>query len=238
MKNFTLYSLFALLTIVSTSMFGQTLLLTPTSPQINTQSSNLIPMDSYVTVENTSASTTDVMIIRFVSDSTPGHTNFFCFGQACYGPTVDTSTAPGSILAGKDIDFKATVEPNGICGSDKIHYRFYDPNNVADSVGIDLEFGFCTAVGLNDIKEAYGIFNSGSNPANNFAVFNYNLPSNNSADRLVVYNMLGSLVKSMDIPATKGVLVLNTAELKAGVYFVSYAGQNGIKSSTRLVVKH
>jgi len=58
------------------------------------------------------------------------------------------------------------------------------------------------------------------------------------SDRLVVFNMLGSMVKSVEIPGKAGSLILSTSDLKSGMYLVSYMSNGKVKDSSRLVVSH
>jgi hypothetical protein len=76
------------------------------------------------------------------------------------------------------------------------------------------------------------------NPADAFTAFNYNLPQADQNDRLVVYNMLGATLRTVDVPGKSGVLVLPTADLVAGVYLVSYVRNGKNMDSCRLVVSH
>jgi len=58
------------------------------------------------------------------------------------------------------------------------------------------------------------------------------------SDRLVVFNMLGSMVKSVEIPGKAGSLILSTSDLKSGMYLVTYMSNGKVKDSSRLVVSH
>ena len=107
----------------------------------------------------------------------------------------------------------------------------------ADSTGFTLNFAFCTQ-GLNDVAESYGLSKPMKNPADQFTIFNYNLPSNSSNDKLYIYNMLGSLVRTIDVTGKSGNLVVNTADLKSGLYIASYVSENKVKNSYKLVVSH
>lgn len=121
-------------------------------------------------------------------------------------------------------------------GYTSIHYRFFDTDNPSDSVGVDLAWNFTTSLGENN--QQYGLSKPLQNPADAFTVFNYNLPTADPRDQLVVYNMLGAVVRILDIPGKHGALVLNTSDLKSGVYIVSFINGGRLKDSCRLVVSH
>ncbi len=194
-------------------------------------------IDSHIVVENTTPNSINFMASRSIESISNGLTESFCFGVACYAPGTAVSNFPTTIAGNSTEDFKASVNPNGNCGSAYIHYKIYVQGNAADSVGVTLGFEFCTA-GLADTKIEYGVSKPTANPADNFTVLNYLLPSNQVNDKILVYNMIGSLVKTMDIPGSRGALVMSTSELKSGVYFVSYSNGGKIISTSKLVVHH
>ncbi len=196
---------------------------------------------SVVTLDNTSSSTLNIGLTRTVLNITSGMDELFCFGPKCYPPNTAASglNSPCVIPAnGSDSSFKADVSPNGFWGSATINYHFYNQANSADSIGVTLNFVFTSATGLSENKADFGISHPLRNPADAFTVFNYNLQSSEMGDKMVLYNMLGSLVKTIDIPGKNGTLVVSTAELKAGVYFASYISGSKIKETYKLVVSH
>lgn len=199
---------------------------------------NTTTLESSVQLDNTATFPIDVVVERTINALPANMDELFCFGQFCNPPLTSITTYTTTVQGGgRENTFKAEVIPNGNCGNASLHYRFFDQNDPADSVGITLEFQFC-AVGISEYKNDFGLSRPLRNPADQFTVFSYNLSSNESDDKLFVYNMLGSLVKTMDVAGKNGSIVLSTSELKSGVYFVSYVSQNRIKNSYKLVVSH
>lgn len=199
---------------------------------------NTNTLESIARLDNNGSSTVNIVVERDVINLPTGMFELFCFGQYCNPPgTAMTSYATPIAAGGRESTFDAKVIPNGNCGTATIHYRFYDQNNPADSTGFTLDFAFCTQ-GLNDISESYGLSKPLRNPADQFTVFNYNLASSSSNDKLYIYNMLGSLVKTVDVSGKNGSLVVNTADFKSGLYIASYVSENKVKNSYKLVVSH
>lgn len=197
--------------------------------------------ESHMEISNTSNTLKQVKIERMINVQASGHMEFFCFGSGvtglCYPPGTPASNGLDTILANSaDNSFKATVRPLGSYGYTSIHYRISDTNNPADSIGVDLAWDVTTSIGEN--AQVFGISKPLQNPADAFTVFSYNLQNADQNDRLVVFNMLGSKVKSMDIPGKTGNLILTTSDLKAGMYMVSYISNGKAKDSCRLVVSH
>jgi hypothetical protein len=197
---------------------------------------NQYGIDSHVSIDNISSFAANFYVERTINYLVPLHDESFCVGLSCYAAGTTTSGTI-QLLAGRSIDLKAAVEPNGHCGTSSIHYRIVNVSNAADSVGIDLNFNFC-ATGIAENKEELGMSKALRNPADGFTLFNYNLPTNEIGDKLVVFNMLGSFIKSMDVNGLKGTIVMNTSDLTSGIYLVSYMSGNKVRSTSKLVVRH
>lgn len=240
MKKFTQMLLGMMLTAGVHTALAQSFTLSNITP-VSVVNDPWQDTESKLFIENSSGSLKRVTIERTVNVINPNHMEFFCFGSGvtglCYPPGTPASNGQDTILAGAvDHSFKATVRPMGSYGYTEIHYRILDTDNPADSVGVTLAWDFTTSLAENTVQ--YGFSKPLQNPVDGFAVFNYNLASADQGDRLVVFNMLGSKVKAVDIPGKSGALVLNTSDLKSGVYMVSYLSNGRIKDTCRLVVSH
>ena len=172
------------------------------------------------------------------------HLEYFCTPGyngnpgICYPPGTDVSASIDSVPAGSTGVFYADVIPGGNTGTTSLYYRFYSADDFSDSVSVQLNFDF-TTVGINEVKNTQILSQPSPNPADEFTVFTYKVQENASNDNLVIYNMLGSKVKTIEVPGTNGVVVVSTADLRAGVYFVSYQQGNGkLVNTCKLVVSH
>lgn len=235
MKKYLLLPL--LLIGFSYASSGQNLLLSGYNLTVS-DPGNTTTLESTARLDNTGSTPVDIIVERDVISLPTGMYELFCFGQFCNPPgTAITSYTTPIVAGGRESTFDAKVIPNGNCGTASIHYRFYDQNNPADSTGFTLDFAFCTQ-GLNDVAESFGLSKPLRNPADQFTVFTYNLASNSSNDKLYIYNMLGSLVRTYDVSGKNGSLVVNTADLKSGLYIATYVSENKVKNSHKLVVSH
>jgi|GEM_PF-2050017 len=239
MKKFTLVVLTAFSLCSMQNVIAQSFTLSNVTPVV-VVSDPWAATDAHVVIDNNSSSLKQVTITRMINTIVPGQIEFFCYGATtglCYPPGTDSSNGNDTILANSsDNSFKATVSPLGNTGYTSIHYRIFDTNNPADSVGVDLAWDVTTSINENNI--VYGLSKPLQNPADGFTVFNYNLKLADQSDRLVVFNMLGSMVKSVEIPGKAGSLILSTSDLKSGMYLVSYMSNGKVKDSSRLVVSH
>ena len=237
MKNSTLLLSFFLLAFGFT-VNAQSLVLSGYSQTVYSNDSSAT-LSSYMSIENHAFVTESIMMDRTVINLVPGMGEQFCFGPKCYPQGTAASAFP-AVIAGNSTNnsFIGDVVPKGLFGSNSIYYHFYDQNNISDSIGITLNFVFSSATGLSENKEEFGVSHPLRNPADAFTVFSYNLQTNEIGDKMVIYNMLGSLVKTMDIQGKNGTLVMSTAELKSGIYFASYISGNKVRETYKLVVAH
>lgn len=240
MKKFTLIVLTCIVSLNMNPVSAQSFTLGNFTP-VTVISDPWQDTESHVHITNTTSVSKQVKVDRFINVLASGHVEFFCFGSGttglCYPPNTAFSNGNDTIFASStDQSFKGTIRPLGNYGYTSIHYRFSDTNNPSDSVGVDLAWDFTTSI--NENQQVYGISKPLQNPADAFTVFSFNLQSNDQNDKLVVFNMLGSKVKSIDIPGVSGALVLTTSDLKAGMYMVSYISNGKVKDSCRLVVSH
>ena len=235
MKKYLLSSVFILgFSLIS---LGQNLVLSGYNLTVS-DPGNSTALSSTARLDNNGSSPVDIIVERDIINLPTGMYELFCYGAFCNPPgTIVTSYATPLAAGARESTFDAKVTPNGNCGTATIYYRFYDQNNPADSTGFTLNFAFCTQ-GLNDVAESFGLSKPLKNPADQFTVFTYNLPSNSTNDKLYIYNMLGSLVKTYDVTGRNGSLVVNTADLKSGLYVATYVSENRIKNSHKLVVSH
>lgn len=239
MKKITLFVLSLVALVGINESNGQSFSLSNFNP-VTVSNDPWAFVESHVHISNTTNTLKRVKIERFINTISSGQLEFFCYGATtglCYPPGTAASNGLDTILANStDVSFKATLRPNGNFGPASIHYRILDTDNPSDSVGVDLAWDITTSINEND--QVFGLSKPLQNPADAFTVYNYNLRSADQSDRLVVFNMLGSKVKTMDIPGKSGTLILTTSDLKAGVYMVSYITNGKVTDTSRLVVSH
>ncbi|MBT8196824.1 MAG: T9SS type A sorting domain-containing protein [Bacteroidia bacterium] len=194
-------------------------------------------IDAYVTIENHSP--TDSLFVlaeRTVNNLATNHINLFCYGINCYPPS--TSLSPDVIGLGpgdSDNTFKSQLLTGQSVGVSEVKYCFYDQGSTSDSVCVRFVYDI-TVVGVEDIAKDATFSNASPNPANRFTAFTYDLKGNTQNFEIQVYNMLGSVVKTVQVPQQRGALIINTAELENGVYFCSLVSEGKTYLTQKLLV--
>jgi hypothetical protein len=194
-------------------------------------------MESHVTIKNTGTDTLRVIVARTINSMNSAHATFFCWA-VCYGPATSISPDPITIPPGdSSIAFKGTVS-SGVHptnGVDDITYCFYDMNSISDTVCTNFVYTF--AVGINEISTRATIANAYPNPADAATSIAYNLYGAKDA-RIVLYNMLGSVIKEIKLNDRQNSVNFSTADLKSGVYFYSLIADGKSLAAKKLIVSH
>jgi hypothetical protein len=198
-----------------------------------------IAMVSHAMVKNDGAASKQVKVRKIEISLIPGTTNTFCWGL-CFPPTTYVSPSPIAISAGATdtSDFSGDYTPNGQIGTSLIAYKFFNINDLNDTVMVVVSYN-ATGVGISNVSENKVIFsNAYPNPANSYTVFNYNLPLSSTNPKIVIRDLLGSVVGESMLSGNRGNAVISTSELKSGIYFYSLMVNDRIFTTRKLVVQH
>jgi len=190
-----------------------------------------------VDVVNTSGSSKDVVMFRQINNLATGHQSYFCWGSFCYNPGVSTSMAE-TMPAGSSLHARAYLSTGNVSGLSTVTYCWYDANNSSDS--ICLEFIYDITTGINEVANANADFLSlpYPNPAGIKTTLFYHVKKQDAGSRIVFYNMIGSKILDIKLDDSKQELQVNTASLKAGVYYYSLISGGKTIGTKKLIVSH
>ncbi|MDP4290958.1 MAG: T9SS type A sorting domain-containing protein [Bacteroidota bacterium] len=90
----------------------------------------------------------------------------------------------------------------------------------------------------NDLAKGIEFSNPFPNPANQQTGINFQLPSPNSEARVMLRNLLGSVVKEIRVTGAENRFFINTSDLNNGLYFYSVMFENRVLFTKKLIVKH
>lgn len=195
-----------------------------------------IRLEAHLEVENSNNNDLFVMINCDRSQMNAAHQTYYCWAL-CYDTTVCNSPDP-LVLAGRSIDvssFHSYIYPNGVAGASTITYTFFDQNNPSDQASASITFDVLTA-GINEVSRGT-LSTANPNPANSFANISYSVPVLKNG-KLVVHNMLGTVVKEYRLTNAQASVLLSTSELSSGVYVYSLINDGKSVSTKKLVVAH
>lgn len=168
----------------------------------------------------------------------------FCWGELCFdygtGITPDIESLLVTIEPGEsDNTFKGLYEHMGVEGVSRFRYCFFDVDD--ESIEICREVAYCVdaaecVVGVAERAEP-SLGNMGPNPVLGQAAFNFDFgASAGTVQRsVVIYNMVGSIVKEITVNGSVGTIFINGQEFEAGIYFYAML-ENGTPVATRKFV--
>ena len=233
MRKITLFVLMAL--SVSLSHAQSIVLSNSNSPLTETDTNQ---MDGTVWVQNSTSSAMDVMCMRTVNNLYPGHGSHFCWNVCYTDESTFISTAPVNIPSGAtSYYFHGYIVPHGYnFGHSTVCYRFYDANNIADSVSTCFEYDNAVGIQTLDASAVNPLSEPSPNPANNLTGIKYSAGSNGA--RIVVYNLLGKEVKEIKLTEKQGAIIITTSDLGQGVYYYSLFANGKMLATKKLVIAH
>ena len=187
-------------------------------------------------VKNVSANPVQAKLRKFEVDVIPGTSNLFCWGL-CFPPFIFESPDPIVIQPNTVCEeFSGHYTSNGISGVSVMRYTIFDAVHITDSAYFFVEFNSGT-VGLTDyLNKKISVSNPYPNPAKSQTTFNYQLPANNSKSSIKIHNLLGALVKEVQLVGQEGKVTINVGDLNDGVYFYSVVVNNNTFETKRLII--
>jgi len=159
-----------------------------------------------------------------------GTQNQFCVGQHCYAPNATISGAE-ALDANNEALLILYYYPRGHTESATINYKVYNSNNVNIDFEFTVEYTLTSGIELLNASEKLKAY---PNPANDKVEIAYKATE---ASQIVLYNIVGTKVKSFNVSAGTSSIELGTDALPAGTYFYSLINKQGTETK-RLVIKH
>ncbi len=193
-----------------------------------------------ILVKNTAASTDTFKVFRTVINIDALDQTQFCWGGLCYGSTTNTSNLSLACPQNDTIDFigngfHAVFVAGTECVTRQVHYRFYNIHNLADSVGITLQYNCVT--GINEVAAVGGsVSDAYPNPVASSSLINYKLDAKAQKAKFVFYDVLGKVVKQITVADKEGSEKINHNDFEAGIYFYSFVVDDKIIATKKLVV--
>jgi hypothetical protein len=169
-----------------------------------------------------------------------GQSSYFCWGEDCFGSSTISFPSAKTIEAGRSsLKFTSILDAGLAATISSVKYLIYDVNNPADSLVHEISY---VIEDQNSKKLLFQnrdiqISNIYPNPVDNYAFINYNFQNKNLNARIVIHNVLGSIIGEYDLPSYETRLKISTNELNPGIYFYTLRVENDNIITKKLVVK-
>jgi hypothetical protein len=197
---------------------------------------------------NGSDDSDSILVKRRIISVLDGLADQLCWGL-CYLPNTDSifiSPSGMRINAGESTEEAAFSghylnrefdEPIGVIGTSVFEYTFFNADDENENVVVIVKFvtspdGIADKLMVNGyISEIY------PNPATSHVSLDYNLTSDVDQANLRIVNILGAVVKDINLNRNDSNHRLDISDLESGVYFYSMLINNEVYKTKKLVVR-
>lgn len=190
-----------------------------------------------INITNSSDADINIRLKKQETDVVNGTVNSFCIGS-CYMPETYESNEDFFLLAGETTERDEVYFeffPEGHSGESTIYYEFWDNDNPDDKVSVTVNYSIVTTSVQSKFNET--TLNAYPNPVSGSTVsINYNFAFAPNNAKLLVHNILGVEMKTINLQQSAGRLTLDIDDLPKGIYLYSLEN-NGRKISTKRFVK-
>lgn len=195
---------------------------------------------AYANLHNNTGHDMNIKVARKKIDIIDGTMSQICWAGLCYSPMVDTSVLSQVVVAGgssSDEDFSGHYLPNGHMGTSIIEFTFYNVDNPTEFVSVNVYFVIEYAGIAEDAMHGGSISEIYPNPATNYVNLDFDLTPSVKQAKVRVINLLGSVVKEVEIEKSTNQLKLDVSDLDNGVYFYSVIINGDTYKTKKLVVR-
>lgn len=192
-------------------------------------------IEYHAKLHNTSGASKTVKVKRYKLNVGIFAVNDFCW-TACYDPSTDVSPFGIAVPAGATDTSFVTHYTHGedVSGTSTYKFVFYDQANPNDSAFFVINFNI--TVGIDEAKANAVLSNAFPNPASTMFSLKYDLNQYVQTAKIVVYDMLGKVVKEIAIDDKQGTAKVNVEDLNSGVYFYSFYVNDKAIATKKIVV--
>jgi len=165
----------------------------------------------------------------------------FCINNDCSETNIVENHSlikllPGQVYSG----FSSTLETGLVPGNSSVKYLVYNVANRAESVEVELNYSIKEkdkegVFYASDVVELSDVF---PNPVRDKAIFNYTYLNPDNEAKIIVHNVLGSIMNEFSLSAYESRLIIPVDNYNPGVYFYTlYIDNKGVATKKMVVRK-
>jgi len=192
-------------------------------------------------IKNLTNEPLQLVIRRIDNEIGSSQKSFFCFDGECFEDSAEQLPEQYVIPAGEtSLKFESILETGLVAGLSKVKYIIYDRNNPAEAIEYQLTYN------IEEKKEKNLIYNSDDlrindvypNPVSEYAIIDYNILNREVEAKVILHNVLGSVVGEYQLPFLENKVTIKTNEYNPGVYFYTlYIDNDGVMTRKLIVRK-
>lgn len=194
-----------------------------------------------ITIKNLTDAPLNLVIRRVDQAIGSSQNSFFCLDGKCFDSEMDQLPVPYLIPAGEtSLAFESVMETGLAEGISSVKYIIYDRNHPTEAVEVDLSYT------VAEKKEKNIIYDSDKlklndvypNPVTEFAIIDYNIINNSVDAKIIIHNVLGSVMGEYQLPYLENKVTIKTEDFNPGVYFYTlYVDNDGVLTRKLIIRK-
>ncbi|ELR70340.1 hypothetical protein C900_04025 [Fulvivirga imtechensis AK7] len=194
-----------------------------------------------IKIKNLSDKPLQIIVKRIDKVIGTSQENYICWDGECYGADVNQVPLSKRIEPGEtSAKFRSVLESGLVAGFSTVKYLIYDRNNPADAIEYEITYT------VEDDSAKPTIFTSEDvrindvypNPVVDFAIVDYNLLKEDTKAKIVIHNVLGSIIGEYELAYLETKLKIKTENFNPGVYFYTlYIDNDGVMTRKLIVRK-
>jgi len=197
-------------------------------------------IEAPVSIKNVSLKPVEITIHRTLNNISNGQESYFCMGRTCFAPETDISTESKILRPGEIFDGFRSVLRSGMGKSNtQISYCFVNVADPTDKLCTTLNYQIESSEG-NEVlffNKDINISNIYPNPINEVALFDYEVKNAGAKPKIILHNVLGSIVGEYVLNEFENKLKIYTQSFKPGVYFYTLNMDNQNLITKKFVIK-
>ena len=193
-----------------------------------------------VTIKNNSDHVIHLMIQRITSQIGSTQSTFFCWDEDCFDQDTHMLPTSKKLSPGEESSaFLAVLEAGLTEQFSTVTYIFYDRDNPSNAVTYELNYNIeeKDLKGLLYESEDITLSDAYPNPVSDKAIIQYRFFDETKDAKILIHNVLGSIVGEYKLLPTENQLKISTQELNPGVYFYTLYLDNKGLVTKKLIVK-
>lgn len=194
----------------------------------------------YANLRNNTDRNINIKVAREELSLVAGSFSQICWAGLCYSPDTDTSVNYQLVMAGAtsaDEDFSGHYAPNGNVGTSVVKFIFYNIDNPSEQASVVVKFWASPESIAEDAMRGGKISDIYPNPANNFVNLDFEMTPAVKQAKVRIINLLGSVVKEVEIEKGASQLKLDVSDLDNGVYFYSVLINGDTYKTKKLIIR-
>lgn len=166
---------------------------------------------------------------------------YFCWDGQCQPSAQDVMPISKRLPAREtSLKLESVLEAGLVPGISSVKYLIYNRDNPAEAVEYEVNYT------IEENDEGKILYSSSDiklkdiypNPVTEYAMIDYELINDNTKAKIVLHNVLGSVVGEYDLAPYENKLKINTDEFNPGVYFYTlYIDNDGVITHKLIIRK-